>query len=369
MKIAVATFTDQGGKTAHRIFDYWDKDTIEYRAPEESLEEWTRRAFQEKSALVFVGAMGIAVRTISPLVKNKLEDSPVLVVDEMGMHVIPVLSGHVGGANELAGRIAVTIGAEPVITTATDLNNRFAIDVFACKNHLMIINKEGIARVSGKILAGERILLTVENYNAELINDINVEKTRSAGDGGQISQEKEQIPQGKEQISQEKEQIPQEIVLVEYPPKEEVDVVISTERSYDHLAKLSLCPREYILGIGCKKGKTYEEIEALIQEYDIELSKIAKVATIDIKRKEEGIVQFCNRNRLELVTYSADELTELVGDFTASEFVRSKVGVDNVCERAAMKASGLQGEIVMKKQAKNGITIALVKNKWRYNFE
>ena len=355
MKIAVATFTDQGGKTAHRIFDYWDKDTIEYRAPEESLEEWTRRAFQEKSALVFVGAMGIAVRTIAPLVKNKLEDSPVLVVDEMGMHVIPVLSGHVGGANELAGRIAVTIGAEPVITTATDLNNRFAIDVFACKNHLMIINKEGIARVSGKILAGERILLAVENYNAELINDINVEKTRSAGDG--------------EQISQEKEQIPQEIVLVEYPPKEEVDVVISTERSYDHLAKLSLCPREYILGIGCKKGKTYEEIEALIQEYDIELSKIAKVATIDIKRKEEGIVQFCNRNRLELVTYSADELTELVGDFTASEFVRSKVGVDNVCERAAMKASDLQGEIVVKKQAKNGITIALVKNKWRYNFE
>ena len=158
-------------------------------------------------------------------------------------------------------------------------------------------------------------------------------------------------------------------MLVEYPPKEEVDVVISTERSYDHLAKLSLCPREYILGIGCKKGKTYEEIEALIQEYDIELSKIAKVATIDIKRKEEGIVQFCNRNRLELVTYSADELTELVGDFTASEFVRSKVGVDNVCERAAMKASDLQGEIVVKKQAKNGITIALVKNKWRYNFE
>ena len=139
MKIAVATFTDQGGKTAHRIFDYWDKDTIEYRAPEESLEEWTRRAFHEKSALVFVGAMGIAVRTIAPLVKNKLEDRPVLVVDEMGMHVIPVLSGHVGAANELAGRIAVTIGAEPVITTATDLNNRFAIDVFACKNHLMII--------------------------------------------------------------------------------------------------------------------------------------------------------------------------------------------------------------------------------------
>lgn len=348
MKIAVAAFTDKGRKTAHRIFDYWDKDTIEYRAPEESLEEWSSRAFQEKSALVFVGAMGIAVRAIAPLVKNKLEDSPVIVVDEMGMHVIPVLSGHVGGANELAGRIAVTIGAEPVITTATDLHNSFAIDVFARKNNLMIVNKEGIAPVSGKVLAGERISLSVQNYNLELTNEINLTNTAK---------------------TREKGTIPKEILIVDYPPKDLVDVVISTERSYDHLAKLSLCPREYILGIGCQKGKTCQEIEELIQEQNIELEKVSKVASIDIKAQEQGIVQFCNRNRLEFVTFTAQELMELQGDFTASDFVRSKVGVDNVCERAAMKATDLQGEIVLKKQSKNGITLALIKNKWRYNFE
>lgn len=103
-----------------------------------------------RHALIFIGACGIAVRAIAPWIMDKLHDSPVLVADEMGKYVIPLLSGHVGGANELAVRLAGALGAIPVITTATDLHDSFAVDIFAKRNDLRICNREGIAKVSAK---------------------------------------------------------------------------------------------------------------------------------------------------------------------------------------------------------------------------
>lgn len=105
--------------------------------------------------MIFIGACGIAVRAIASSVNNKLKDSPVIVIDELGQFVIPILSGHVGGANELAILLAALMNATPVITTATDINNKFAVDVFAKKCRLAIVNKDGIAGVSSKVLAGK----------------------------------------------------------------------------------------------------------------------------------------------------------------------------------------------------------------------
>lgn len=166
---------------------------------EESLEAWTAAAMKEKNGLIFIGACGIAIRAIAPSVKNKLVDSPVLVIDERGQFVIPILSGHVGGANALAKEIAGTLGAQAVITTATDLQHKFSIDMFAKKNHLMIQEKEGIAKISSKILAGEEV-------------QISVEKNRVCQDAN--------CPKG--------------VKLVSYPPQGFVDVVITESmRQYD----------------------------------------------------------------------------------------------------------------------------------------
>lgn len=199
MKIFVAAFTERGKQLGKQIFRDWEPEQVIYRN-KESLEEWTARGFKAQALLVFIGAMGIAVRAIAPYVKDKLTDSPVVVLDEAGNYVIPVLSGHVGGANEYAARIADKIQALPVITTATDVNGLFAVDVFARKNALTIINREGIGKISSRILAGEK-----------------------------------------------------------------VDIVISAEpRDYEN-AVLALKPKEYVLGIGCKKGKSYEEIDAGIR--------------------------------------------------------------------------------------------------------
>ena len=109
---------------------------------EEPLGEWTKQRMMEGNAILFIGACGIAVRAIAPHLSDKLHDVPVLVMDETGQYVIPILAGHVGGANELARYLAAVMEAEAVITTATDLHEKFAVDLFAKKNHLQILNKD-----------------------------------------------------------------------------------------------------------------------------------------------------------------------------------------------------------------------------------
>ena len=124
-----------------------------------SLPDFLEEAFAQQFPVLFIGALGIAVRAIAPLIRHKTVDSPVLVLDEAGQFVIPVLSGHLGGANELAQQIAESLHSAAVVTTATDVNGLFAVDVFARKNGLRVCNPEAIRYVSGKLLQGEILSL------------------------------------------------------------------------------------------------------------------------------------------------------------------------------------------------------------------
>ena len=119
--------------------------------------EWTNRQFGQADAIIFVCACGIAVRSIAPFVKSKKTDPAVLVVDECGKYVISLLSGHLGGANELAETVARLLGALPIITTATDLHHQFAVDVFAKKNGCAIASMKAAKEFSAAMLAGESV--------------------------------------------------------------------------------------------------------------------------------------------------------------------------------------------------------------------
>lgn len=312
-----------------------EKQTPEF--VENGISEWTKEQFEERNTLLFIGASGIAVRAIAPYITDKLHDSPVLVIDEKGQYVIPLLSGHVGGANELAVFIAEKIGAAPVITTATDINNKFAIDLFAKKNGLNIVNKNGIAKVSSKVLGGKTISMSVEQGHLE---------------------KDARLPKG--------------IELVEYPPLQKVDIVITSENREFETALL-LRPKEYVIGIGCRKGKEADRIENFIikhlQKAGISPEQVFGMASIDVKKDETGIIVFSRKNRLNYITYTAEELVRVEGKFHTSEFVREQVGVDNVCERAALKMCGSDGRVVYEKQAEDGMTIAIAKRVWRVNFD
>ena len=123
----------------------------------ESTGIWAGRHFETDDAIIFVGACGIAVRSIAPYVASKKSDPAVLVIDECGKFVISLLSGHLGGANELTLEVAELLGAVPVVTTATDLHHRFAVDVFAKKNCCGIQNMKAAKEVSAALLAGEPV--------------------------------------------------------------------------------------------------------------------------------------------------------------------------------------------------------------------
>ena len=299
MDISVISFTENGKRLSGRVFTGWEPERVflytkctemtdseenesakitVIQQVEEDTRNWTGEQFAAGRAIVFVGACGIAVRMIAPFVRDKLTDSPVIVMDEAGQFVIPILSGHVGGANALAMRLAGVVGAVPVLTTATDVNQTFAADVFAKQQRLTIQNKEGIARVSSKILAGKM-----------------------------------------------------------------ADIVIATDEKALSHGILRLKPREYTLGIGCRRGKSYAEIHDFVDKrlkmLGITMRDVNAVASIDRKRDEEGIIRLANANRIPFLTFSAEQLNHISGDFTPSEFVNSQVGVDNVCERAAMAAA------------------------------
>ena len=327
-------------------------------------DEWAKVQMSAKNGLLFIGACGIAVRAIAPWVANKLYDSPVLVMDELGTYVIPILSGHVGGANEIAVKIGEMTGAIPVITTATDLNRCFAVDIFAKKNYLYIENKDGIARVSSKILRGEKVSMAIEQLGHAISEPETLETEENK------TEKVETVKAGKQ--AEQDNRFTNQIEIVDFPPKQPIDVIITSQKQ-DYNASLILRPKEYVLGMGCKRDKEPEKIAGYIDQtltaLGISKNQVYAICSIDKKRDEAGFLQWSSLERIPFITYSAEELEDVEGDFEVSQFVKSQVGVDNVCERAALKGCGEGGELVYRKHASDGMTIAVAKRDWRVSFD
>ena len=285
--------------------------------------------------IIFIRTAGIAVRSIAPFVSDKLKDSPVIVIDESGKYVIPLLSGHIGAANETALYLSNRLNAVPVITTATDTRGLFSVDVFAKKNGLKIINRSGIKEVSSGLLKTGRISMSI-SYD----------------------------------IAFDKDNIPAEIDITEYPPENDCDVIIGYNEEYFSRALLALLPQKYILGIGCKKDTDIYKIDRVVKkrlsEKNIGMDEIAAVASIDLKAREYGLLCYASGNRLPFITFSAKELEEARGEFSGSEFVKGITGVSNICERAAVLCAD-NGKLILPKYAEDGVTVAVAQRNMRIN--
>ena len=158
MTVRLLAFTQKGMELARRLAAELSGEAA--RCGEGcTLDAWTADAFANADALVYVGAAGIAVRAVAPYAGNKASDPAVVAVDECGRFAVPLLSGHLGGANRLARRIGAVCGALPVITTATDANGAFAVDEGAVRQGCCVLDVPRIKRVSAKILAGGTAVL------------------------------------------------------------------------------------------------------------------------------------------------------------------------------------------------------------------
>ena len=318
------SFTEVGARTAARaaalLPDFLTERyarTVDPSLSGTSLSRFAQQAMVDCDLIVFVGAAGIAVRAIAPHVRDKFTDPAVVAVDELGRFAVPLVSGHVGGANDLARRIAAATGGAPVVSTATDVNGLFAVDVWAKGNGLAITDRTLAKEVSAALLDGTPV--------------------------GFASDFGHPCPGG----------------LTDGPAELGVWV---TDRTGDgpFSRTLRLAPQSLILGIGCRRGTEQAAIEALASAAlaGYEPRAVAAVTTIDLKKDEPGLLAFCAAHHLPLRTFSAGELAAAEGDFTPSDFVKSITGVDNVCERAAAAAGG---RIIVPKQAKNGVTVAVAR--------
>lgn len=340
MIIRICAFTEKGNKLAERLAETMTENIVEIRTWEDT-DIFVKRTFEIRCPLIFIGAMGIAVRKIAPYVNDKLTDSPVIVIDEKGENVIPVLSGHMGRANRIAAIFAKDLGARAVITTATDVEGKFAVDVFARDNHLGIVNRDGIRAVSEKVLAGKEITIWDRDRNCVM---------HIGTDGAILYSENLALHND----------VAENGILQKY------DVIIAGSREYDHIASLALYPKRLYVGIGCKKGTPYyrieEEVSRVLTDNSINSKEIALIASIDLKAKEYGLNEYASRHNLELITFSADELKMAAGEYTSSEFVKDVTGVDNVCERAAVVAAGEGSKLLVRKSAAGGVTVAIAES-------
>ena len=255
-----------------------------------------------------------------------------VVLDECGRFAVPILSGHLGGANDLARQLSALCGAVPVITTATDANGIFAVDEWAKHQNCQVLEPARIKAVSGKLLAGQ---------TASVWSEFSLPGAAPAG----------VIPTQTQDAA--------DFALTLFPAGN----------------ALHLVPRIGVLGVGCKRGTTTEQLEAAFaafcETHGLAPACICAAASIDLKQNEAGLLAFCQAHRWKVSFYSAAQLQAAPGTFTPSHFVQSVTGVDNVCERAAVLAAG--GPVHIPKQAGGGVTFALALRPyapdWRWQHE
>lgn len=283
--------------------------------------------FSRRDALIFVGACGIAVREIAPYVRDKKTDPAVLVLDERARHVIPLLSGHIGGANRLAARLADALGAEAVITTATDVNGKFAVDEFAARAGCAISDMQLAKAFAAGILERDLPLCSAFPIVSPLPGGV------YEADSGYLG------------------------------------VYIGCDVQDPFQKTLRLIPRKLRVGLGCRRGISKEAVEMAIRrifaENRLDLRAISGVFSIDLKKDEPGLLMACRENGWSVSFYPAQTLQAVPGEFTASSFVASVTGVDNVCERAAMVGAE---QLLVSKTAMDGVTVAVALMHWEVHF-
>jgi cobalt-precorrin 5A hydrolase len=332
-QIRLITYTRQGAKVAEQLLRtlknentdctayLFDKYTEEGFVPFHDGGEAASEAMHKGAPLVWICAAGIAVRLTAPFIKDKMTDSPVIVIDPAGRFVIPILSGHVGGANALARRLAKTLGATPVLTTASDSEDRFAVDSFAAERGCLIADREKAKEAAVKVLAGRDLLIFTDPESGAGLIPGRRPGWRAVTEAAAA------------------------------------DVVISAKTLSTQA--LQLIPRRLVVGVGCRKGTPEEEIREAISGtllangYDAR--SICALASIDLKAEEPGIVQTAKAFGVPFLTFPSSTLAGVRGSVSSSDFVRQVTGVDNVCERSALTAAD---HLVIPKTIHGRVTVA-----------
>lgn len=310
--------------------------------------------FKNKNALIFISSIGIAIRMIKDYIEDKTADPAVIVIDDMGKYIIPILSGHIGGANELAKTISKIIGGQVIITTASDARNIEAVDVFSKRNNYAITSMEDAKKITAYMVEGKKIILYSECAS-----------TSSILNSKQIIQYPNLILCTQDfwdTKNDAKKNIYSEI-------KNASGIIIISENTCAGLPKelnklnlpcVKLVPRTINLGIGLRRGITEAVIRTAAEKALATIGKsiygVNKIGSIDVKKDETGLIAFAKHLNTDLIFFTKEEIEKIENKFSKSEFVKQTLGVYNV---SAPAASLLGGNIVIDKFKYGGVTISV----------
>ena len=325
MRFAIISVTEEGKKISNNIASILENDptTLKVDVFHKNVNKTMKTFFHDYDCWIGIMATGIMVRCICPLIKSKLNDPAVLVVGENQKHVISLLSGHMGGANYLSTKIAGLIGAVPVITTATDLNGKMGIDTLAYYYWLEI-------------------------PQSHLIKDIN----KQLSEGGDVDL-----------------YLPTHFTFLENHPMIKRSYKIHTwDKSFIRASSsntdLDLYPKRIVAGVGSKKGVTEEQvifaIRSALQHLHLHIGRLDALATAEIKKDEGGIKNAAVTLDLPLEIVSLQSIKDFKhSDCTPSALVEREFGVQGVCEPSALIQAGEKSQLILKKTAFNGVTVAV----------
>lgn len=319
MKCAIISFTKAGESIAKTIScRIPNTDLYSNKGYPGGVKTKIEGIFAEYDSIVFVSAVGIAVRLIAPYIKDKTSDPAVVVVDDLGRYAISLLSGHLGGANELTSQIAESIGAEAVITTASEARGIESVDMFAKRCGLLIENMEDAKTITSLMVNGG-----VLGVVSEIDQQLDYPRIASTNYDGCL-------------------------------------FITSRAAVFCDKPYCILRPKNLTLGVGCKKGKSKDEILKAIytvfKENNLSIKSIDCLASIDIKKEEQGLIQACQELGCCFKTFSKEKIQSVQERFARSLFVEDAVGVACVCEPCAYLTAG---EIIVGKRSLDGVTVAV----------
>ncbi|MGP1410695.1 MAG: cobalt-precorrin 5A hydrolase [Peptoanaerobacter stomatis] len=365
---AIISLTEKSIQAAYKLSDIFENADVyimeKHREKQKSgkaifyqkLDVLIDEIFEKYKAIIFIMATGIVIRHIARHIKDKTVDPAIIVCDEKLTFAISLLSGHIGGANEICRYIGEKTGAFPVITTATDINDKGALDNIALrlkaykdedrelyKNiNYMLANDDKVYLLSDVSLPEDVDLrgFTLINYkkiksadNLCIKNDIDFEKNKFEENG--IYKKNEFI------------------IHITYRKKTGLEYL-------QNYAKIT--PKCIYIGIGCKKNTPYDIIKHTLMKYlfdnNIDMTSIAKIGSIDIKRNEQGIINLAEKLGIEFITFTSDEIisSRYYNDIPKNDFVKSITGVDSVSLSCAKILS--EDNIIAENFKGNGITLS-----------
>lgn len=346
IRIAIIAVTENGKNTAEKIA--LELENVDVFFQKRGIKELTGELFNKYECIIFVSACGIAVRCISPFLKSKFEDPAVLVVDDNGNNVISLLSGHIGGANEITLKIADVLNANPVITTSTDTNKKGALDVIVSKIGGYVENlRESAKLVNSYLVDDKRVGIYFDS-------DYESEKDSLNLSGFELIDEKTEI-----------DEIAKLDALVSVTDKLRcwVDEIIynikKDNEEKEDLIYIKLVPRRIALGMGCRKNT---ETEKMIEEFsmfsalnNIHPAAIVKTGSLIIKKDEKCMIDLSKALCAEFNLFDVEEICTCDYMFDKSEFVKKNTGVYSVAQPSAYL---LSGNVISDKYKNNGTTFA-----------